>query len=314
LSFDKFKLMINDNKNIVVIGGSGLIGRHLVKLFSSNGYRPIVLSRNPQKVKAQFSSDIEVQKWNGHDTEQLSKLIDGKKGLINLAGEAIATRWTKKKKELIVSSRIETTKIIATAINNCKNPPEIFIQGSAIGYYYYNSNDQVDENTIQGSGFLSNLVSRWENAAKQIESKTRLVIVRTGIVFSKEGGFLSKIIPSIKFFAGGWFGNGNQFLSWIHIDDYSKAILFLLEKNDSQGVYNLVSPNPTTYKTLVKKIGSKIHRPIWMPVPSFILRLGFGSMADEVLLSNQNVVPKKLVDEGFRFNFNQIDSALEDLL
>ncbi|MHC1702410.1 MAG: TIGR01777 family oxidoreductase [Tenuifilaceae bacterium] len=306
--------MNNDNKNIVIIGGSGLIGRHLVKLLRSNGYSPIVLSRNPLKVKTLFSSDIEIQKWDGKDTEQLSKLIDGKKGIINLAGETIATRWTKKKKELIVSSRIETTKIISTAINNCKNPPEIFIQGSAIGYYHYNSNDQVDENSGQGSGFLSNLVSHWENAAKQIESKTRLVIVRTGIVFSKDGGFLSKIIPSIKFFAGGWFGNGNQFLSWIHIDDYSKAILFLLEKNDSHGVYNLVSPNPITYKALVRKIGSKLHRPIWMPVPSFILRLGFGSMADEVLLSNQNVIPKRLVDQGFSFNYNQIDSALDDLI
>lgn len=301
-----------ENKRIILVGGSGLIGRHLVKMLLSKGYHPIVLSRNPEKAKSIFSNKVEVQQWDGKDTERLSSLINGTKGVINLAGETIAVRWTKKNKESIIKSRIDTTNTIASAILKCESPPEVLVQGSAIGFYNHNSSDQVDESSNPGNGFLSQVVILWEKAAMPIEGKCRLVIVRTGIVLSNDGGFLSSIVPTIKFFLGGWFGNGKQFVSWIHIDDYAKAIQFLLENKNCQGAYNLVSPNPVNSKKLVKEIGKKLHRPIWIPIPKFILKILLGNMVDEVILSNQFVIPKRLNDTGFVFKYNQIELAVKE--
>ncbi len=306
--------MIEKSKSVYVIGATGLIGSKAVTFLVENGYRPVVLSRNIAKAKSILSDRVNALYWNGIDVDELVLLINGSRAIINLAGESIASRWTSKKKSAILRSRVDTTTAIVEAIRQCAEPPEVYIHGSAIGYYPFNSNLSFDEDGLRGDGFLSQVVSQWEQAAVRAENKTRLVIIRTGVVLSSSGGFLGKIAMSVKLFSGGWFGNGNQMLSWIHIKDHVSAIKFLLENSTCSGVFNLTSEEPITIRSFVKRLGAILNRPAWLPVPAFVLRLMFGKMADEVILSNQNIIPKRLIQNGFKFEFSCIDDALHDLL
>ncbi|NOU19744.1 MAG: TIGR01777 family protein [Bacteroidales bacterium] len=306
--------MNSNQQKIVIVGATGLIGQQLVRNLIHEGLIPVVLTRNLSKAKMLFDNDVQIQYWNRADISSLTAIINNSKAVVNLVGESVAMRWTKRKKELILKSRIDTTNAIVNAINDCSEPPEVFIQASAIGYYPYNSSNKIDEDGLAGDGFLSNVVMQWEQTAAKAESKSRLIIIRTGIVLSTNGVFLKEILRPIKLFIGGWLGNGKQLLSWIHIDDHVRAIQFLIDNTINKGVYNLVSPQPISYKLFVKKIGKIINRPIWMPIPTFILVLLFGRMANEVLLSNQNIVPSKLLSAGFKFKYSDIDFTLNNLI
>ncbi len=306
--------MIDKSREVVVIGATGLIGRHLVNTLIENGYKPVALSRNPIKAKELFGSKVAVQLWNGVDVNSLALAINGTKAIINLAGESIATRWTSKKKESILKSRVGTTNSIVSAIQQSTTPPNVFIQASAIGYYPHNISVPIDERGLPGEGFLSQVVMQWEQAAVKVEDKSRLVIIRTGVVLSAEGGFLNKIAIAVRLFVGGWFSPGSQMLSWIHIKDHVRAICFLLEYDNCRGIYNLVSPEPKTNRFFVKRVGKVLKRPVLLPIPSFILKLIFGEMANEVILSNQNIVPYRLILAGFKFEFSNVYNALSDLL
>lgn len=302
------------NKKVYIIGATGLIGKQLVEDLLGNGYHPCILARNPSKAKEIFGDHIDVEQWRLDEVDGLSLLLKGSRAVVNLAGESIASRWTKKKKLSILSSRVETTRMLVSAINKCLDPPNVFIQGSAIGFYSHNSSKQIDESGDHGNGFLSQVVMQWESAAREAEDKTRLVNIRTGIVLSKDGGMLKKLMLPIRCFVGNWFGKGDQILSWIHIKDHVRAIRFLIEDESCKGVYNLVSPEPTTYKHFVKRLGLIARRLVWLPIPVSILKILFGEMADEVILANQSVVPKRLMISGFKFQFENIEIALTDLL
>lgn len=306
--------MNNLGKKIVVIGATGLIGRSLIPFLVNSGYRVIALSRSIQKARAIFNDEIDVEYWNGLDSLALIPILNDAYAVINLAGESIAVRWTKKIKERLYNSRIDTTISIVDAINSCTNPPKVLIQASAIGYYSYNSDIQCYETSAKGGGFLSNLVSEWENAAKKVNSNCRLVLIRTGIVLSSNGGFLEKLINPTRFYLGGWFGDGLQKISWIHIDDYVNAVKFLIEEEKCTGPFNMVSPKPVTLKHFAKGVGNTLKRPVWLPIPKFVLRLFLGKMADEVIFSNQNVIPQKLLSMGYVYNHHELKEALDDLL
>ena len=306
--------MIDNPKSVYVIGATGLIGSYALRYLIDCGYNPVVLSRNVDKARKFFGDTVDVQYWNGSDAKELMHLINGSRALINLAGESIASRWTVAKKDAIVKSRVNTTNAIVEAIKQCSAPPKVFIQGSATGYYPFNSNLSFDEDSVQGNGFLSQVVLQWEQAAVRVENKTRLVIIRTGVVLSNQGGFLKKMILPIKLLVGGWFGNGSNVLSWIHIKDHVRAMVFLLETEGCSGVYNLTTQEPVAIKFFLKRLGSVLHRPVWLPIPTFLLRMAFGQMAKEVILSNQNIIPKRLIQAGFKFEFSSIDGALIDLL
>lgn len=304
--------MKGNSSTVFIIGATGLIGRRVVDGLLENGLRPVVLSRNPSKAKTIFVDGVDIVSWNGADVDALKSIIDGAKAIINLAGESIASRWTTKKRDSIIKSRIVSTNAVVAAIKRCDIPPEVYIQGSAIGYYPYDQNFKFDEDGPLGSGFLAKVVNDWEQAAIKVGNSSRLVIIRTGVVLSSDGGFLSKIILPIKLFMGGWFGHGDQYVSWIHVEDQIRAICFLVKNNASNGIYNLVSPEPVTIKLFAKRVGLMLKRPVWLPIPSVILKLMFGRMALEVILSNQYVVSKRLT-QGFEFKFKNLDSALTDL-
>ncbi len=306
--------MQSKSNTAVVIGATGLLGRRIVIHLKISGYSPVVLSRSSLKAKKLFGDDVDIIEWDGVDVQKLIEVISSAKAVINLSGESIAKRWTEKSKRLFAKSRLDITKKIVQAINACEFPPEVFIQASAIGFYPHNSKELFSEEGKAGSGFLSKLVSDWEQTSKGIKSQVRHIVIRTGVVLSTEGGFLKEVLPSIKIFAGGWFGSGKQIVSWIHIDDHANAVCFLLRNDNCNGVYNLVSPNPIEMKLLLKKVGEVLKRPVWISIPPFILRLIFGEMANEVLLSSQSVFPVKLISDGFEYNHKEIDSALKDLL
>lgn len=306
--------MSDKSNTVVVIGATGLLGRKIVAQLKVSGYRPLVLTRNPLKATKVFDGNFDFCEWDGRDVDQLKEIVNSTKAVINLSGKSIAKRWTEKSKKFIINSRINITNSIVQAINAAQVPPEAYIQASATGFYPHNSDELFDEDSKTGSGFLSKLVLDWEQASKGVDSKVRHIVIRTGVVLSAEGGFLKEVMPSIKSFAGGWFGSGKQRVSWIHIDDHAKAVCYLLENTSCNGAYNLVSPSPIEMKLLLKKVGNALKRPVWAPIPTFFMRLIFGEMANEVLLSNQSVFPKRLINSGFVFAFEDIDAALEDLL
>ncbi|HCY00994.1 MAG TPA: TIGR01777 family protein, partial [Bacteroidales bacterium] len=236
--------------------------------------------------------------------------------VINLTGEDIASKpWTRRRRMQLIRSRLGTTRALAKACHYAEKKPKVFIQGSAIGFYPLVEGKKFTEKDEPGTNFLARLTTEWEQIAKlEVPKEVRLVVVRTGIVLSAKGGMLPKLLKPIRLFVGGWFGTGEQTLSWIHITDEVRAIIYLMNDSGAKGYFNLTSPNPVSQKTLVKTAGKTIKRPTWIPIPSFAVKLLLGQMADEVLLKGSHVAPTRLAKRGFEFTYPNIDLALASLL
>jgi uncharacterized protein (TIGR01777 family) len=228
--------------------------------------------------------------------------------VINLAGQNIFSRWNESYKKLIFESRIRSTENVVSALKE----GALLINVSAIGYYGDKGDTFVTEDSSSGEDFLAKVCIEWEKAAlKAKERGGRVIITRFGIVLGK-GGMLSKILPIFKWGLGGTLGNGRQWFSWIHIKDLVSAILFLI-KNEKEGIYNLVSPKPVTNKEFTKALGRLLKRPTLLPVPVFALRLLFGELADAITYSVK-AYPKNLLEAGFKFEFEEIEKALRDII
>lgn len=280
-------------EKIVITGASGFVGTNLTKMFQNNGYNVIAVNRK----------DLQ-------NIEKLTSLCDGAKAIINLAGANIIGRWSDEYKKLLYSSRLDTTTALIKAIEKSQKKPEIFISTSAVGIY---ANKQIynEENIEYSDDFLGNLCKDWESKALEAQNfGIRTVIFRFGIVMG-DGGALAKMLLPFKLGVGGTIGDGSQAFSFVHIKDLVKAYKFALE-NELSGAYNLTAPIPTTNKGLTKALGASLHRPTIFPVPEFVLRLIFGEGA-KVLTDGQSVVPKRLIDAGFEFEFKTIEDTIEDL-
>lgn len=292
-------------KKIAIWGGTGLIGRHLVNELQ-NDHEVMVISRNQKKAEIMFNGKI-----------QAFKDVPGSvpDAIINLSGENVGKKlWTKTQKEKIRYSRIITTRNIINYINSLENPPEALIQASAIGFYGNSLGDTFDENGSKGRGFLADVTAEWESETEDLRDDVRKVIIRTGVVLSKEGGVLKKLSLPFKLFAGGHIGNGKQWVSWIHISDEVNAIRFLLENKEVQGIFNLTSPDPVTFREFAHSIGYTMKRPSWLNMPSSMVKLFFGEMGREILLGGQKVYPEKLLENNFKFSYPHILPALKNLL
>jgi hypothetical protein len=201
------------------------------------------------------------------------------------------------------------------AIGRAKKKPSVFLQGSAIAYYGTSDDQTNDEGSPPGDGFLSEVVQRTEEAARRVEEQgVRCVLLRTAVVLDQGGGFLPRILMPYRFFAGGYPGSGRQWVSWIHRADEVRAITYLLENKNLEGPFNLAAPEPRRIRDFCLQLGNAINRPTWFKFPASLMKLVFGEMADEVLLSGQKVVPNKLLQAGFEFRFQDLDSALNDIL
>ena len=298
---------------LVITGGTGFIGSALCTLLLERGHSLTLLTRSP--LPDPISHGIKGVIWELGSDSPWERVIDGADGVIHLAGEPIAgKRWTETQKGKLRSSRIDTTRALVAAIAKAKEKPKVLLNSSAIGYYGPHGDEMLTETTEQGTDFLSRVCFEWEEEAIKAEKYgLRVIRLRTGIVLGKGGGALAKMVPPFKMFAGGPLGAGRQWMSWIQLEDEIGLILFLLENPNAQGAFNATAPNPVTMKEFCKTLGQVLHRPSWAPVPSFVLRLLLGEMA-EMLLNGQRVLPAEAQRLGYTFKYPNLQGALQDCI
>ncbi|AEH22711.1 domain of unknown function DUF1731 [Thermodesulfobacterium geofontis OPF15] len=294
-------------KKIFVIGGTGFIGSHLISKLLKEDFEIYVLARNKEKAK-KIPSPCKVVFGDPTKEGDWQTQLNTADIVINLAGQNIFSRWNENYKKLILESRVKSTENIVSSLKN----GAFLINAGAIGYYGDKGETLVTEDSSPGDDFLAKVCIEWEKSAlKAKEKRGKVIITRFGIVLGK-GGMLSKILPIFKWGLGGTLGKGNQWFSWIHIDDLVSAILFLI-KNEKEGIYNFVSPNPVTNKEFTKTLGNILKRPTFFRVPIFVMKLFFGEVANAIT-SSIKAYPKNLLSAGFNFKFENIKSALENLI
>ncbi len=301
---------------IIITGATGFIGKALSNHLVEAGYEVIALSRSAKKASEVFGQGITVAEWDGKTAKGWAAQVEGAYAIINLTGENIgAGRWTREKKQSILESRLNAGKAVVEAVRQVQKKPNVVIQASAIGYYGSRLDDIVDETSSPGKGFLPDVAQSWEACSEEVESSgVRRIIIRTGIVLGKEGGAFPRLLLPFRLFAGGPLGSGNQWFSWIHLEDEVKAIRFLMEKEGLQGVFNLTAPEHLRQKDFCKILGKVLKRPCWLKVPSFMLHLLMGEMAEELLLTGQRVAPIRLLEAGFTFLFSEAELAVQEIL
>jgi len=282
-------------KTVAIAGASGFVGTHLTKFLTHFGYEVSKITREELA-----NNELLISKFNKTDI------------VINLSGANIIHRWNDAYKKELYSSRIDTTQKIVYAIKNAEHKPKVLISTSAVGIY---SNKKVnsEENFEYGTNFLATLCKTWEEEAFKATEDTRVAIFRFGIVLGKNGGALQSMLLPFKFGLGGTIGDGSQYFSFIHIEDLKNAFKFIIENENLNGAFNLGASVPTTNKGLTKALGKTLNRPTFLPVPQFALKLLYGEGAT-VLTDGQSMIPKRLEDNGFNFEFKTIESAIENLL
>jgi uncharacterized protein (TIGR01777 family) len=298
---------------IIISGGTGLIGSALAEDLAKDGHEVILLSRKSQP-QTGFHAGIRVEKWDGRTAQGWGKLADGADAIVNLAGENLsAGRWTAKRKQAILESRVTPGAAIVQAIQQAAKKPSVLIQSSAVGYYGPSGGELLSEDASPANDFLARVCQTWEASTQPVEDLgVRRVVTRSGVVLSTKSGALPRMLLPFKFFAGGPLGSGRQWLSWIHLEDEVRAVRFLIETAEARGAFNL-SAQPVTNRQFAQAIGKVMRRPAFFPVPAFIIRLVFGEMST-VVLDGQHVSAKRLKDLGFKFRFTDAEAALKDLL
>ncbi|MGO4889820.1 TIGR01777 family oxidoreductase [Anaerobacillus sp. MEB173] len=299
--------------NIVIAGGTGFIGSKLTEMLLQSGHHIYILTRST-KNKNNRERVTYVQWLNdGDQPEEHLKQIDA---VINLAGESLNSgRWTETRKKNILDSRIDATNEILNLIEKLETNPHVLVNASAIGYYGTSlTKTFTEDTTICGTDFLAHVVNQWEMVANHANDLgVRTVLVRFGVVLSTLGGALEKMVTPYKFFAGGTIGSGKQWLSWIHIDDAIRMILFALENDLIQGPLNVTAPNPVQMREMGKEISNVIGRPHWLPTPGIALKIILGEMS-VLVLEGQYVLPKRAEEFGFTFDYPTLTQALTDLV
>ncbi|PWA08778.1 TIGR01777 family protein [Pueribacillus theae] len=297
---------------IAIAGGTGLVGSALCDMLLADGHELIILTRN--RDGKQGKDGLTYVEWLNENSHP-EKNLEGVECIVNLAGESINNRWTESTKRAILQSRLDASSEIARLISKLDDKPRVYIQASAIGYYGTSETDQFTEkNSHAGSDFLAHVVSEWEKAGEKIDKQgVRTVYMRFGVILDNRGGALPRMVLPYKLFAGGNIGSGNQWLSWIHIDDVCRLILFAIENETMEGAVNATSPNPKKMGEFGKTIGSILHRPHWIPLPAFVLKALLGEMS-MLVLEGQYVYPEKAVQHGFQFQYENLQNALQDLL
>lgn len=299
--------------NIIIAGGTGLIGQALSKALVKEGYHVWVLSRSPGK--EMMPPEVMVERWDAKTAQGWGHLVGQADAVINLAGTNIGAKpWTNERKRSILESRVDAGRAIVEAVRSSERRPAVVLQIAGIGYYGSTGDQELDENAPAGLGFQSEVVQAWEDAIRPVaELGPRLAIMRTGVVLTSKGGVLAPFVLQNRLFAGGPLGSGKQWISWIHIQDLVQVFQFLLACEDARGVFNVTAPDPATNAVFGGTVSRVMHRPFWAPVPPFALKLVLGEMS-ELVLEGQRVVPRRLLEMGFQFQFNTLQKAIEDLL
>jgi len=288
---------------ILVTGASGFIGRAVVGHFKKQGY---VVNRLVRDVRQKAPDTVY---WNPMNEEINLDDFEGFHTVIHLAGESVSDeRWSDKKKEAIFISRVRHTWLLAHALSRLKRPPKVFFSASAAGYYGDRGDEILTEESRKGKGFLSDVCVKWEEASQVLDQmKTRVIRARFGAVLSPEGGMLKRLLPLFRYGLAGRLGSGNQWMSWITLEDLIAALEFTLNQ-DVKGVFNFTSPNPVKNREFTRQLAMLMHHRPFLPVPAWLIKLVYGEMGKQLLLSSTRAVPKRLLDKGFQFTHQAIMS------
>ncbi|MFZ9857260.1 MAG: TIGR01777 family oxidoreductase [Roseiflexaceae bacterium] len=297
-------------KHIAITGATGLIGSALTHALIARGDHVVAFSRTPQKTHVALKGATVVQ-WNPRDQHHTINALNGCDTVVNLVGASIAgRRWTTTYKETLERSRIDATQQLLDAIAQMPNRPHTFVSSSGAGYYGIDEALKREHDNA-GSDYLAQLCVRWEQAAHPAHALgMRLVIARTGVVLTADGGALPLMALPFHFFVGGPVLPGTQSISWIHLEDMVNVLLWMIDTPQAQGAYNACAPEAVDNNTFGRTIAKTLRVPMWLPVPQFALRLLFGEMADALLIGGQAVVSERLETEGFTFRYPKLDTAL----
>ena len=299
---------------IILFGGSGFLGSHLIQKLAATGHEVILVTRRPNSLVDTVPASVSVKSW--FPLEGLSSIINGSDAVVNLIGESIgAKRWSPARKQEILSSRVDTTRSVVNAIGRTTRKPSVLLNASAVGYYGNVPDGEIVETHPSGNDFLADVCARWEAEALKVEQfGVRVVMPRSGLVLSDDGGALPRMLLPFRLFAGGTLGSGKQWVPWIHIDDEVNAMIYALGNSEISGPINSTAPEAVTMKQFCAAIGKAMHRPSWAPVPAFVLRTILGEMADALVLGGQKAVPTRLLESGFEFKYRKVEEALRSIL
>jgi uncharacterized protein (TIGR01777 family) len=301
---------------IVIAGGTGLIGRELASRLATIGHTVVLLTRDSSGQA--FGAQIRRIEWDPDGTAGAwAQEVNGADAIVNLAGAGIAdSRWTDARKAELRSSRVLPTRSLVAAVRQASRRPAVFLQGSAVGFYGTMNRDlERDESFPPGDDFLANLCVAWEAEAHPVSALgCRLVIFRTGLILAGEGGVVDRLRRPFRLFVGGPIAAGQQYISWIHRDDWVAMAMWALSTPTVSGAVNCSSPVPVTNATFSTALGRALHRPSWLRLPALLLWAMFGEMATAMLINGQRVIPKRATELGFTFTHTSIDEALEDVV
>lgn len=296
---------------IGITGATGLVGSALAALLTEQGHSVVRIFRHEPSVLA--VSDV-VWAWHKPGTPPPESL-EGLDGLVHLAGEPVFGLWTDSKKKAILESREKGTRYLSEGLLSLERPPKVVVAASAIGYYGDRADHVLSEEDPAGSLFLSQVAQAWENATQLLhDAGIRVTTIRLGIVLSSHGGALAVMKLPFSLGLGGPLGQGKQYMSWVALPDVVRAILFILESPTLKGPVNVVSPWPVTNRTFTRALGTVLMRPALMPAPAFAIKVALGQMAEEMLLASTRVEPRRLLEEGFQFQFTELEPSLRKLL
>jgi uncharacterized protein (TIGR01777 family) len=299
---------------VLVTGASGLIGSALCDALFARGDDVVGLTRDTGRARA-ANPRVTWHKWDPTLERPDPAAFAGVDGVVHLLGEPIDQKWTDEAKERIMESRRQGTHNLVQTIAALETPPKVLVSQSAVGFYGDRGEEEVDESDGPGSGFESQVPVAWEAAAHELDnSGIRLVVVRTGLVLAAKGGLLKEMLTPFKLGVGGPLAGGNQYFSWIHLEDEIGILLWALDNEQVSGTINATAPNPLTNKDFSKALGRALNRPAVMPVPGLVLDLKFGKEFGQVLRGGQRVIPKRTQELGYSFKYPELDEALKDLL
>jgi uncharacterized protein (TIGR01777 family) len=288
---------------VLISGASGLVGTELARQLTQGGHEALRLVRRRAKAADEIS-------WNPAKGEIDPEIMESVDAVVNLAGATTGKiPWTAKYKKEIVSSRIDSTRTLVTAINRASNPPKVLVSGSASGFYGEGGSTWLSEESPKGTGFLSDLAHNWEQEA--MKARARVVLIRTTLVMSRRKGALGPLMPLLKLGVGGPIGSGKQFWAWINLVDEAAAIIHLINTPGTNGPYNLTAPEPATCEEMIVGLGKAIRRPTFFRIPEFLMKLFIGEAAEELLLVSQKMTANKLLASGFRFRYPDLKSSID---